>query len=257
MPAVTIGFVGQCHTVGYPGVPPDAAFPCVCRQAIQERRPAVRVELFVKEYYHPSELPDAVEDALRRSPRVIVVEVVGWLTVRGREAVDLSTLPPGVRSAYQRVRHLRQMSRQMLSGVPKGPDLVYAVHKRSAAWARQVLGSLVTRYPRSSVDDYEHFVTEALEVIKNHPNVHGVIQGPGAPNLDVGARSLPPDMLDRYRDVASMARRVAQSQDALYVDRWDTVSPGFFSPGTVRPSAQGHSAWGQILAAELLSAGLV
>jgi hypothetical protein len=229
----------------------------VCRQAIQARRPAVQVGLFVKEYYHPSELPDAVREALGRDPRVIVIEVVGWLTIRNREAVDLSTLPAGVRSAYQRVRHLRQMSRLLVAKVPKGPDLVYAVHKRSAAWARQVLKPLVTRYPRSSVEDYEHFVAEALEMIKKHPDVHGVVQGPGAPNLDLDSGSLAADVLDKYRAVAEMAYRVAESHGVLHVDRWDTVGPGFFTPGNVRPSARGHSVWGQLLAHELLSAGFV
>jgi len=257
MSSVTIGFLGQCHTVGYPGVPPDAAFPRICRQAIQARRPATRVRLFVKEYYHPSELPDAVSDALGRDPRVIVIEVVGWLTFRGREAIDLSTLPAGVRSAYQRVRHLRQMSRLMLAGIPKGPDLVHAVHKRSATWARQVLGPLVTRYPRSSVDDYEHFVAQALRLLKDRPDVDVVVQGPSAPNLDLDVRSFPADALERYKAVAEMARRVSESQGVLYVDRWGTSGPGFFCPGKARLSAQGHSVWGQLLAAELLSAGLV
>lgn len=257
MPAVTIGFVGLCHTVGYPGVPPDAAFPQVCRRAIEARRPTRQVRLFVKEYYHPSELPDAVREALDRRPQVVVIEVVGWLMIRGREAVDLTSLPPAVRSAYERVRHLRQMSRLMAAKIPKGPDLVYAVHKRSAAWARFVLGPLVRRYPRTNIDEYEHFVAEALTEVNERPGVHGVVQGPGAPNLDVNSDYLAADALERYRAVDAMAQRVAERGGALFVERWDTVSPGFFTPGNVRPSAEGHSVWGELLAAELISAGLV
>jgi hypothetical protein len=84
-----------------------------------------------------------------------------------------------------------------------------------------------------------------------------VVQGPGAPNLDLPSRGLATNAVERYRSVEQLARRAAEQHGALYVDRWDTVSPGFFLPGSIRPSAQAHTMWGHLLAEQLLAAGMV
>jgi hypothetical protein len=65
------------------------------------------------------------------------------------------------------------------------------------------------------------------------------------------------DAIERYRAVEAMARRVASANDVLYVDRWDSVTPRFFNPGSIRPTPEGHLMWGHLLADELLNAGIV
>ncbi|HEX2092003.1 MAG TPA: hypothetical protein VHG28_06350 [Longimicrobiaceae bacterium] len=252
-----ISFVGQCHTVGYPGVPPDAAFPQVCRAALQSRRPGTEVELLLQEYYHPSQLVGAVAAALRACPRVVVIEVVGWLAVKGRGAVDLSRLPFGVRSAYQRVRHFRHVSAAITARLPGNPEVVHRVKDTLVNWAGVALGGIPLRHARSTVTEYEDHLDRAIAQVGGAPATGCVLQGPGAPNLALDSRRLPSDMLERYRAVEEMARRLAARHGVLYVDRWDTVDTRFFSSGSIRPTAEGHSTWGHLLADRLIEAGLV
>lgn len=256
MSRLTLAFVGQCHTVGYEGVPPDAAFPSVCRNVIQASRPGVHVELLVEPYYHPAELPKATRTVLAQGARVVVVEVVGWLAVSGSEVIDLSRLPRGVRSAYQRAQHLRRAARAVTQKTPQDAGPIFSVRKNALSAASSLLRPLLPRYPRPTVVQYEHAVAETLAII-TAGGATPVVQGPGAPNLALDSRRMASDALERYRAVHHMARRVAEEKRALYVDRWDTVASGFFLPGTVRPTASGHSAWGHLLGHELLSAGLV
>ncbi|HEX2123143.1 MAG TPA: hypothetical protein VHL59_16035 [Thermoanaerobaculia bacterium] len=256
MSRLTLAFVGQCHTVGYEGVPADAAFPEVCRGVIQASRPEVDVQLLVEPYYHPVELAKATRTVLAQAARVVIVEVVGWLAVSGSEVVDLSRLPRGVRSAYQRAQHLRRVARAVAKKTPQEAGLIHTVRTSALSAASTLLRPLLPRAPRPTVAQYEHHVADALATIRAH-GATPVVQGPGAPNLALDSRRMPSDALDRYRSVHQMARRVAEGQSALYVDRWDTVAGGFFIPGTVRPTAGGHSVWGHLLGRELLNAGIV
>lgn len=255
MSRINVAFVGQCHTVGYAGVPPDAAFPEVCRRVLQASRPDHRVELTVEPYYHPAELRDAVAKVLRGKPRVVVIEVVGWLAIAGSNAVDLSKLPRGIRSTFERTRYFRR-TRQHIAQQTRGDGLIVNIQTNALALAGSVLRPLLPRMPRPSVVDYEACVVDALSLIAAAEGTTAVIQGPGG-NLAVTSKPLPPDATQRYRAVHEMARRVAEANGALYVDRWDTVTGGFFLPGTTRPTAEGHSVWGHLLADELLRAGVV
>lgn len=257
MSRLAIAFVGQCHTAGYPGVPADAAFPRVCRDDVQASRPEKRVEVLLRPYFHPSELTGAVRSALRQHPRVVVVEVIGWLAVTGTAAVDFSRLPRGIRSAYQRLRYFRHVSRTIVKNIPGGSDLIYRAQTTAIALSGNVLRSLLPRYPRPTVDEYEACVTQSLELIKRAAGIDAVVQGPGAPNLALDSRWLPSDAMERYREVNAMARRVAAASEALYVDRWDTVASGFYTADSVKPSASAHSVWGHLLASQLLAAGVV
>lgn len=249
-----IAFVGQCHTYGYAGVPPDAAFPQVCRAAVQARRPGLVVDVVVEEYQHPAQLERAVTAAVRTRPRVVVIEVVGWLAVKGSGAVDLSRLPRSVSSAVQRVQHFRKVSQSVIAKFPKPlenvPDHAFRL-------ATSILGKAAPRHLRTSVTEYEAGLQRAIAMVKESPGVDCVIQGPGAPNLAMSSRLLPATMIERYREVEAMARRVAQSHNILYVDRWDTVSSSFYRPNSIRPSSEAHSTWGHLLADELIAAGLV
>jgi hypothetical protein len=256
MSRLVVAFVGQCHTVGYPGVPPDAAFPEVCRGVLQASRPGHQVGIIVEPYYHPAQLSGAVRSVLRERPRAVVVEVVGWLAITGTSAVDLSRLPGGVRSAYQRAQFLRRASR-FVADKTGGVELVHRVHTSALALAHSVLAPLLPRYPRATVADYEGCVADALTLIRQTPGVTPVVQGPGAATFAVEAKGLASDAVSRYRAVNEMARRVATAHAALYVDRWDTVAGDFYLPGTSRPGRQGHSVWGHLLADRLLQSGAV
>jgi hypothetical protein len=253
---LAVGFVGQCHTVGYPGVPPDTAFPEVCRGLLQAARPGHRIEIVLQPYYHPAQLFGAVTTVLAHQPRVVVVEVVGWVAITGTSAVDLSRLPVGVRSAYQRAQYLRRAAR-FVADRTGGLELVHRVQTSAMRLAHGVLGPLLPRYPRASVGDYEACVSEALSCVRQAAGVTPVVQGPGAATFAVNAKGLASDALTRYRAVNDMARRVASRHGALYIDRWDTVVDGFYLPGTSRPTRQGHSIWGHLLADHLLQSGIV
>lgn len=253
----TIAFLGQCHASGYPGVPPEATFPQVCRDAIEAQRPDTRIRVVIEEYHHPSELLQATTQVLRTLPRIVVLEIVGWLAVKGVAAVELSRLPKGVRSTYQRVRHFRRVSNLVVARMPRTAALVERVETNAYALASGVLRPLLPRLPRPTLDEYEALLDAAVAHIATTPSVHVVIQGPGAPNLALDARILPTDMVRRYRAVEELARRVAAARQALYIDRWDTTASGFYSAGSIRPGAQGHLLWGHVLAEQLCAAGLV
>jgi hypothetical protein len=252
----TIAFLGQCHASGYRGVPADETFPQVCRRALEARLPERRIELVIEEYHHPSELPNAAERVLRAQPRVVVFEVVGWLAVKSA-AVDLSRLPRGVRSGYDRVRHFRRVTQLIASKVPEAAHVIHRVQVNAQTLASGLLRPLLPRYPRPSVAEYESFVDGAIAQIRAGNGPHVVVQGPGAPNLALEASGIAVDMPQRYKEVEQMARRVAKQRGALYVDRWSTVTPRFFFPGSIRPRADGHTMWGNLLADELLAAGIV
>jgi hypothetical protein len=249
-----IAFLGQCHTYGYEGVPPDAAFPQVCRAAVQARRPGVLVDVVVEEYHHPAQLERAVIAALRTRPRIVVIEVVGWLTVKGSGAVDLSRLPVRVSSAVQRVQHFRRVSQSLIAKLPKP---VENVPFHAFRLASSILGSAAPRHLRTSINDYAAGLQHAIARVKESSGIDCVIQGPGAPNLSMSSRLLSANVIERYREVEAMARGVAQTNGSLYVDRWDTVSSSFYRPNSIRPTSEAHSTWGHLLAHELIAAGLV
>ena len=257
MSEINIAFVGQCHTVGYPGVPPDVAFPEVCRADIQASRPGTHVQISLHPYYHPAELARAAKAALLHRPRVVVIEVVGWLAVTGTRIVDLSMLPKGVRSAYDRVRHFRQVSRAVSKRAPRDAEAIYRPLGTATALAGGILRSLLPRYPRPSVAEYETAVVNALQLIRAVPDTQAVVQGPGAPNLVLDSRRIASDAVKRYIAVREMAQRAATAHEVLYVDRWDTVTNAFFGKDSIRPTAKSHSVWGHLLASELLRAGVV
>jgi hypothetical protein len=253
----TIAFLGQCQTSGYPGVPPEATFPQVCRRALETRLPQRSVSVVTEEYQHPSELPRATDRVLRARPRVVVLEVVGWLAVKGgSEAVDLSQLPRGIRSAYDRARHFRRVTHMISTKIPEAAGMIRRVQNNAQALATGVLRPLLPRYPRPTLAEYESFVDSTVARIQRD-GTPVVVQGPGAPNLALEARGIAADMPERYREVERMAQRVAQHRGALYVDRWSTITPRFYLSGSIRPHADGHTIWGNLLADELLSAGLV
>jgi len=253
MSRTTIVFLGQCHTYGYPGVPPEAAFPQVLRRAIEAYKPDTTLNVILEPYDHPSGLSRSVTRALRHRPRIVVVEVTGWLAVKGSGAVNLSRLPKTFHSTYDRVRHFRVASQFIAAKIPQGSKLIYRFQSKSFEAIASVLGPLIARYPRPTVEEYRACVSDAIQRIVQSPGTQVVIQGPGSPNLDLNFRGLAADAVERYKAVECMAREVATQHGTMYVDRWNAVNPDFFSPGSIRPTAEGHMEWGNLLARELLS----
>jgi hypothetical protein len=148
MSQTTIAFLGQCHTYGYPGVPPDAAFPQILRRSIESHRPETKLKVVLEPYDHPSGLSRAVTRALRSRPRIVVIEVTGWLAIKGSGAVNLSRLPRTLHSTYDRVRHFRAASQLMVSRIPRGPELLYRFQANTFEAIASVLGPLIARYPK-------------------------------------------------------------------------------------------------------------
>ena len=255
MTRLRIAFLGQCHTVGYHGVPADATFPEVCRSVVQASRPGHRVEIEAQPYYHPAELAEVARTVLRHRPRVVVLEVVGWLAIAGNTPLDLSRLPKGVRTAWQRVRFMRRATRHVQERTPSSA-LVHTVRTGVLELASSALRPLMREMPRATLPEYELCVADALRLIREG-GATPVVQGPGAARFSVDSKKIPADILERYRAVEQMARRVAQANGALYVDRWDTVSGDFYLPGEFRPTMKGHSVWGHLLADHLLREGIV
>jgi len=255
MTQLRIAFLGQCHTVGYHGVPADSTFPEVCRSVVQASRPGHRVEIEAQPYYHPAELPEVLRTVLRHRPRVVVLEVVGWLAVSGKTPLDLSRFPKGVRNAWQRVRFMRRATRYV-SERTAGEAIVHQVRTGVLELASSALRPLMREMPRATMPEYEQCVNDALRTIRE-AGVTPVVQGPAAARFHVDSKRIPPDILERYRAVEQMARRAAMANQALYVDRWDTVSNEFFLPNSFRPTLEGHSVWGHLLADHLLREGIV
>lgn len=220
-------------------------------------RPDVDVTVLLEPYHHPFELARALEAALRRQPRVVVIEVTGWLAVTGTAAVDLSRLPAAVTSVVDRLRHFRHVSQTMIKAVPGGPGLIYHAQAAGNSLSAGILRPLLRRYPRPSVAEYSATLNGALSTLAAHPEVTAVVQGPGAPNPALDARGLPQDVPDRYRAVNEMARHAADTHRAVYIDRWNTVSSDFYRGGSVRPTAMAHRAWGHLLASQLMVHGIV
>jgi hypothetical protein len=198
-----------------------------------------------------------VRAALRSAPHVIIIEAPGWLAVAGTPSVDLSRLPKSLRSAYDRVKHFRHVSRAILRDAPRAADLVTRVDTQLGTAGRALLRPLLPRHARPSVAEYERCLADALALVVAAPSTRAVVQGPGAPNMSIDPSSVASDLPQRFVAVREMARRVADQHGALFVDRWDTITKNFYSDASPRPSAEGHSIFGQLLAAELLQAGFV
>jgi hypothetical protein len=257
MKRLTIAFLGPCHTSGYPGVPPDATFLEVARKAVEARRPDLKLDLLIEPVMHPAEFPRGVANVIARKAHIVVLEIVGWMAIHGRQSVDLTSLPRGVRGAYGRARHFRSVGRHLLRKIPHGPELVSKVSTSVVSLASGVLSPLLPRLPRATMGDYETLVDEAIVALKAVPGVSIVIQGPGELNPDLKGRFLATDAVERYKEVDAMARRLAEKHAALFIDRWSTITPKFYRPGNVRPTQAGHELWGHLLGEKLLAEGLV
>lgn len=255
---VTIAFLGQCHTTGYPGVSRTDIFPQVARRAVQAARPDVAVEIVNATYYHPADLPATARRALAAQADVLVIEVIGWLAVRGGQSADLSRLPSGIRSTYDRARHFHALTARLQHRWPARATLIARVQTSAIALAIGPLRALVPRLPRPTMAEYEAQLDRTLADVRQAGSSRVVLQGPGVFGEDWCRMTA--DAPELYRQVNAMARSVAARHGALFVDRFDDglLKPGrLYQSGSIRPSTEGHRAWGLLLAEKLLHAGLV
>ena len=258
MSELRIAFIGPCHTTGYPGVGPTETFPDVTRRAVEAARPGLALRILTEPCYHPADLPRAARRAVHQRAAIAVIEAVGWFAVRGSQAVDLGHLPRGLRSTYDRVRHLRHVSAQVRRHWPLAGALVAAVETSLAALADGPMRSLVPRLPRPTLAEYEERLDAAARELRAS-GVEVVIEGPGLLSDQLDDPALPADAEGRHRAVNLMARGVAARHHAVFVDRVD-ATPGtalFYLPGSIRPSRAGHLVWGRLLAERLLETALV
>lgn len=233
-------------------MPASATFPQVARRVIEAARPELKVEVRIETVMHPTDLPAAVSRTMIDPPDIAVVEIIGWVAVRGRRSADLTRLPPRLQSAYARAAHLQQMASAVAAEWGAGP--IVTVKADAVALAASPLRRLVRRLPRPDLPEYEHLVRDSLARLGG---TTVVIQGPGDFNRDLAMRGVTDDALRIYREVDAMARRIAAEHCALFVDRFASVARGFYQPGSIRPGVDGHALWGHMLADELLAAGLV
>ncbi len=255
-----IAFLGQCHTTGYPGVAPTEIFPQVARRSVQAARPDVAVRIATANYYHPADLAQVARASLGAQPDVLVIEVVGFLAARGHQSADLSRLPAAVRSACDRARHFRILTAKIRHRWPAGAGLVARVEAAALALAARPVRALVPRLARPTVADYEACLDRTLDAVRQAGRTRVVLQGPGVFSEDLDPSQMASDSPEIYRRVNAMAREVANRHTALFVDRFDDgliSARTFYEPGSIRPSARGHEAWGQLLAEKLLQAGFV
>lgn len=258
MPELRIAFVGPCHTTGYPGVGPTETFSAVARRAVEAARPGLDLRVLTEPCYHPADLPRAARRVIRHRAAIAVIEAVGWFAVRGSQAVDLGRLPRGLRSTYDRVRHLRHVSAQVRRHWPVAGTLVAAVETTMAAFAGGPMRSLVPRLPRPTLAEYEEQLDAAARELRTG-GTEVVIEGPGLLSDQLADPALPSDADARYRAVNLMARGIAARHHAVFVDRMD-ATPGtalFYLPGSIRPSLAGHQVWGRLLAEHLIQSGLL
>jgi hypothetical protein len=255
-----IAILGQCHTTGHAGMPPDATFPEVVRRTIEKARPDVSVRVVIEPFNHPADLPAAARRALRHRPNVVIVEVIGWVAVSGRQAVDLTRLPRGVRSTYDRLRHFRRAVTRLRKRWPLSADVIAGVEINLQSLASGPLRFLFPRLPRPTLDAYESALEEAARILAAEEGVEAVFQGPGVFNDAIPAAGLASNAHEIYRGVNDMGRRIAERHGALFVDRLvgaPLPQGSFYLPGSIRPSRVGHEALGHLLAEQLQGASLV
>jgi hypothetical protein len=178
MPDLRVVVIGPCHTTGYPGVRPDETFPAVAQRVVEAARPGLNLRVLTEPSYHPGDYPAAARRAVRKRAAVAVVEVAGWFAVNGARAVDLARLPGGVRSAYDRVRHLRDVSTKLRNRWPVASRLVIGVETTINALADGPLRTLLPRQPRPSLSEYEERLDVALTELRSH-GIDVVVEGPG------------------------------------------------------------------------------
>jgi hypothetical protein len=255
-----IAILGQCHTTGYRGLSTAETFPEVVRRAIELSDPGAGVRVITEPFSHPADLPGAVRRALARRPNIVVIEVIGWVAVSGRQAVDLSRLPRGVRSHYDRLRHFRRAVSRMRERWPLTADLISGIELNLQSLAAGPLRSLLPRLPRPTLLDYETALEDAARLVRASEGVEVVFQGPGAFNDAIDAAGVASNAHEIYRNVNAMTRRVARRHGGLFVERLAGAplpQGRFYLPGSIRPSRVGHEAWGHLLTEHLRSADLV
>jgi hypothetical protein len=172
----------------------------------------------------------------------------------------MSRLPRGTRTAYDRIRLFRGLSAQAGARWPAAAGVVAHIETGVMALVDGPLRALVPRLPRPTVSDFEIMLEQVIAIVRRIPGIEVVFQGPAVFNDAVDDRAQAPDTSGIYAAMRDMSRRVACRHGILFVDRYDTglLPPAVvYQPGTMRPSRSGHEVLGNLLADQLLRAGVV
>lgn len=108
----------------------EETYPEQARHLIMAERPGREVFIDVVPFWYPyaGHLDVKLRVALRRHPHVLVVEIpAGPVVIEHTGAGDLQRFPRHIRSAYQRVRYLRALGRELLGKHAGGRGLVSIV----------------------------------------------------------------------------------------------------------------------------------
>ena len=259
MGELRIAFLGQCLVHGYEGVDGKETFPNVLRARILAEKPGVAPRVSVDSFYHPAELPRKIARASTpRPPDVLVIDVAGYFAARDVGAVDLSQLPHGINTGYERARHFRAVAKGLLRAYPAAGGLLRRLETTGVAVANGILRPLLRRYPTPTLPDYEQFLEDAVHVARRTEGMTVVLQGPGMFNDGETDRRYAPNTQEIYRQVNGMVRRVAETNGLLFVDRMAvTDSLSVCLPGSIRLSAHGHRVMADVLLEALVGASVV
>lgn len=253
-----IAFLGQCLVHGYEGVDGRQTFPNILQTRIRADHPGVAPLVNVESFYHPAELPGKVARVLKPPPDVLVIDVAGYFAARDVGAVDLSQLPRGIDTAYERLRHLRSVAKGLLRVYPAAAGLIRRVETTGVAWANGILRPLLRRYPTPTLPDYRQFLDEAVRIARRTERTTVVLQGPGMFNDGEMDRRYAPDTQEIYRQVNAMARHIAEANGLLFVDRMAvTDSLSVCLPGSIRLSEHGHQVMADALFDTLTQGGVL
>jgi hypothetical protein len=255
-------YLGQCLAGGHEPDTGNETYPLVTRRYVEAARPGLRLETTILFYDSPYVDLDFKSDlALRARPDVLVLDVparpVAYAT---KEALDLRRFPRGVRSVYQRARHLRELN-ELLRLPPGVGPLVQLADVGFRAVLEGPLRHLVRRYPTPSLHEYALLVEGAVERLKARTTATLVLSGPGGFTEAGSGNGYADDAKTLYDAVNDLARQIAERHHLLFIDRVAAAAgagPSFFQPGSsIHYSRDGHVALGRFLGDLLLTHGVL
>jgi hypothetical protein len=259
---IRIGFLGNCFVFGYPGVPRGDTFPEVVRRRLEGHQSGLRIQITIDSLYHPAELPQRVSRVLAKAaPDVLILDAAANVIAgTGRQAVDLTALPPVVATLADRARRGRSIAQALLARhVPIAP-MVGAIDRVGQLLAERASVSYVRRHTRPTIEEYERLLSVAIARVEATRKTTLIVQGPSVFNPDESYQVFQSGAPDLYRNVNEMIARVTRAHRVTMVDRLDVAAGcggSIFLGGSIRLSRAGHALMGQALADTLLDSHIV
>jgi len=259
----SIVYLSQCLPLRQEDASADGTYPFVAQHYVEHARPGLRIETTVITYFHPyeSDLGVKFDRAERARPDVIVLEVPARPVAHVEShPVDLRRFPSGVRTAYQRFRHLRELNQRMPLAYPLD-KLIHVADISLRAVIDGPLRRLVRRYPTPTLDEYEALVAEIIARLAARTAATLVLAGPAGFSERGCGDGYVDDAPQLYDTVNDMARRIAARHVLPFIDRVAVAGDGgtsFFLPGSsIVYAPAGHLELGRFVGATLLKLGVL